>query len=219
MEFILTGDIYYEEISIRYGDSIIYDGYVDNLVTSEDGELELQLNYGDKSDKNNVIARRIGDNIFWIPNIKYCFKKQYIYLPILFSEDEFKRLWESMRYNPEDDLGQIKEITNTELLLTWFITSNIRNNVDNIYEYMNILKDKIIYIDIENEDVNKVILGLFRFNEEFNKNKLDVMNKQSHNMIKGKIYLDDNSEWDAIRISDKNVIYLRINNQIYIPIN
>jgi hypothetical protein len=41
----LTGDLYNETCEIKYSDKLIYKGYVDELVTSENGNLEVHLNY------------------------------------------------------------------------------------------------------------------------------------------------------------------------------
>ncbi|MBN1046097.1 hypothetical protein DVW08_12140 [Clostridium botulinum] len=91
MEIVLSGDMYDEKISVKYDDMIIYNGYVDNLVTSKDvdSDVELKLNYSNQSNQSNVIARRLGEEILWIPNIKYCFKEKYKYIPIIFSVAEF----------------------------------------------------------------------------------------------------------------------------------
>lgn len=220
MEIVLSGDIYDEKISIKYDDIIIYNGYVDDLVTSEDvdSDVELKLNYSNQSNQSNVIARRLGDDILWIPNIKYCFKEKYKYIPIIFSTDKFKKLLDSMRYNFEDDIEKIKEVTDEEVMLTWYITSNIRDNVDSIDAYANILSSKFICTDIEGENINKQILKLFNYNEVLDKINLKGLCEESNNIINTKIYLDDNLEWDAIKIVDETKIYLNLSNKKYIPI-
>ncbi|WP_434297745.1 hypothetical protein [Clostridium sporogenes] len=220
MEIVLSGDIYDEKISIKYDDIIIYDGYVDNLVTSEDvdSDVELKLNYSNQSNQSNVIARRLGDDILWIPNIKYCFREKYKYIPIIFSVDEFKKLWGSMRYNFQDDIDKIKEVTDEEVMLTWYITSNIRDNVDSIDAYANILSSKFICTDIEGENINKQILKLFNYNEVLDKINLMGVCEERNNIINAKIYLDDNIQWDSIKIVDETNIYLNLANKKYIPI-
>lgn len=220
MEIVLSGDIYDEEISIKYDDIIIYNGYVDNLVTSEyaDSDVELKLNYSNKSNQSNVIARRLGDDILWIPNIKYCFKEKYKYIPIISSVDEFKKLWDSMRYNFEEDIEKINKVTAEEVMLTWYITSNIKDNVNSIDAYGNILGSKFICTDIESENINEQIFRLFNYNEVRDKINLMGMCEESNNMINAKIYLDNNIEWDAIKIADETNIYLNLSNKKYIPI-
>lgn len=220
MEIVFSGDIYDEKISIKHDDIIIYNGYVDSLVTSEDVEsdVELKLNYSNQSNQSNVIARRLGNDILWIPNIKYCFKEKYKYIPLIFSVNEFKKLWDSMRYNFEDDIEKIKEVTAEEVMLTWYITSNIRDNVDRIDDYVNILGRRFICTDIECENINKQILKLFNYNEILNKINLMGICDGNNNIINAKIYLDDNVEWDAIKILDETNIYLNLANKKYVPI-
>lgn len=220
MEIVLSDGIYDEKISIKYDDIIIYNGYVDSLVTSEDvdSDVELKLNYSNQSNQSNVIARRLGNDILWIPNIKYCFKEKYKYIPLIFSVNEFKKLWDSMRYNFEDDIEKIKEVTAEEVMLTWYITSNIRENVDSIYAYVNILVSKFICTDIESENINKQILKLFNYNEILDKINLMGICEGNNNIINAKIYLDDNIEWDAIKIVDGTNIYLNLANRKYVPI-
>ncbi|KAI3345687.1 hypothetical protein DVV91_17320 [Clostridium botulinum] len=220
MEIVLNGDMYDEKISIKYEDTIIYNGYVDNLVTSEDvdSDVELKLNYSNQSNYSNVIARRLGEDILWIPNVKYCFKDKYEYIPIIFSVDEFKKLWDSMRYDFQDDIDKIKEITNEEVMLTWYITSNIRENANSIGDYANILNRKFICTDIDGENIEKQISKLFNYNEILDKINLTGICEGSNNIINVKIYLDDNIEWDAIKIHNETNIYLNLANKKYIPI-
>ncbi|AIY79419.1 hypothetical protein FDB15_14145 [Clostridium botulinum] len=221
MEIVLSGDMYDEKISVKYDDMIIYNGYVDNLVTSKDvdSDVELKLNYSNRSNQSNVIARRLGEEILWIPNIKYCFKEKYKYIPIIFSVAEFKKLWDSMRYNFQDDINKIKEVTNEEVMLTWYITSNIRESTDSIDDYANILSSKFICTDIDGENINKQILKLFNYNEILDKINLVGICEGSNNIINANIYLDDNIEWDAIKIADETNIYLNLCNKKYIPMN
>lgn len=218
MDIALSGDIYDEKINIKYDNITIYNDYVDNLVTSEDidSDIGLRLNYDDRLNQSNVIARRLGENILCVPNIKYCFKDKYRYIPIIFSLDEFKKLWEAMSYSFENDIKKIKEATNEELMLAWYITSNIRDNVDSMHDYVNTIRSKFICTDIEGEDINKQICQLFNWNEALYKMNLMVTCKESNNMTNVKIYLDDNVEWDAIKIIDKTKIYLNLSNKIYI---
>ncbi|WP_252243953.1 MULTISPECIES: hypothetical protein [unclassified Clostridium] len=221
MEIVLSGDMYNEKISVKYDDMIIYNGYVDNLVTSKDvdSDVELKLNYSNQSNQSNVIARRLGEEILWIPNIKYCFKEKYKYIPIIFSVAEFKKLWDSMRYNFQDDINKIKEVTNEEVMLTWYITSNIRESTDSIDDYAKILSSKFICTDIDGENINKQILKLFNYNEILDKINLVGICEGSNNIINANIYLDDNIEWDAIKIVDETNIYLNLCNKKYIPMN
>ncbi|NFN93533.1 hypothetical protein FDB28_05375 [Clostridium botulinum] len=208
-------------INVKYDDMIIYNGYVDNLVTSKDvdSDVELKLNYSNQSNQSNVIARRLGEEILWIPNIKYCFKEKYKYIPIIFSVAEFKKLWDSMRYNFQDDINKIKEVTNEEVMLTWYITSNIRESTDSIDDYAKILSNKFICTDIDGENINKQILKLFNYNEILDKINLVGICERSNNIINANIYLDDNIEWDAIKIVDETNIYLNLCNKKYIPMN
>ncbi|MBN1052886.1 hypothetical protein DV092_12665 [Clostridium botulinum] len=221
MEIVLSGDMYDEKISVKYDDMIIYNGYVDNLVTSKDvdSDVELKLNYSNQSNQSNVIARHLGEEILWIPNIKYCFKEKYKYIPIIFSVAEFKKLWDSMRYNFQDDINKIKEVTNEEVMLTWYITSNIRESTDSIDDYAKILSNKFICTDIDGENINKQILKLFNYNEILDKINLVGICERSNNIINANIYLDDNIEWDAIKIVDETNIYLNLCNKKYIPMN
>ncbi|WP_252238070.1 hypothetical protein [Clostridium sp. VAP51] len=221
MEIVLSGDMYDEKISVKYDDMIIYNGYVDNLVTSKDvdSDVELKLNYSNQSNQSNVIARRLGEEILWIPNIKYCFKEKYKYIPIIFSVAEFKKLWDSMRYNFQDDINKIKEVTNEEVMLTWYITSNIRESTDSIDDYTKILSNKFICTDIDGENINKQILKLFNYNEILDKINLVGICERSNNIINANIYLDDNIEWYAIKIVDETNIYLNLCNKKYIPMN
>ncbi|MBN1046096.1 hypothetical protein DVW08_12135 [Clostridium botulinum] len=124
-----------------------------------------------------------------------------------------------MRYNFQDDINKIKEVTNEEVMLTWYITSNIRESTDSIDDYAKILSNKFICTDIDGENINKQILKLFNYNEILDKINLVGICERSNNIINANIYLDDNIEWDAIKIVDETNIYLNLCNKKYIPMN
>lgn len=220
MEMKLSGDLYNERITIKYEDITIYDGYVDHFVTSEDvnSEVELKLNYGDKANINGVIVKRLGEKIFCIPNIKQCFDIQYKYTPLIFTNKEFKEMWELMRYSFDDEISKIKEVATEELMLAWFVSSNFRDQVDNLQDYLSSFKEKILCIDMNDENVNNRILRLFDWDETINKISLKPSYLVSNNGTNVKIYLDNSMEWDAIKVTDKDMIYLRLSNDLYMSV-
>ena len=46
LSYDVKGENIYEVLTLKYDSQILYMGYVDDLVTSITGDLELKLNYG-----------------------------------------------------------------------------------------------------------------------------------------------------------------------------
>ena len=229
MEVILSGEMYDEEVNIKYDNVTIYDGYLwDLLADDESSNIMLSLNYNDKRNQSNVIPRYLGKDILWIPDTGCCFEKDYKYMPMILSVCEFKELWESMKWDFERVINRIKKVTSEEILLTWYITSNIREDdriVKDIVDYICALKHRFICTDVLDENIDQQILKLFDYKDYKkipNSINLDNVREDDSNMIDANIYLDDNikwnKEWNAIKIDSVGNVYLNLANKRYIPI-
>lgn len=106
LSYDVKGENIYEVLTLKYDSQILYQGYVDDLVTSAAGNLELKLNYGEKT-IYPVIARRYGEKILWLPTMPL--KEAYNYIPMIFSLDQFTNLWETLKYDPQEDLEIVKD--------------------------------------------------------------------------------------------------------------
>ncbi len=218
IKYQLNGEIYDEKIKIQYGNLIIYDNYVDDLVTSTSGELELNLNFGNSITVSPVIAKLIESQVCLVPKCPKCFDNKYGYTPIIMSQEQFKELWTAMKYDPCSDMNYINQITSDEMLLMWFISSNCRYPVDNIKDYLKYLHSKILCTSKESDLFQSLINKLFYNDIEGLSVKNTIIDIKG-TMEKVIIYLDKktNYEWDAFRIDDNN-IYLNLGMNKCIPI-
>ena len=210
IKYQLNSEIYDERIKIQYGNLIIYDNYVDDLVTSISGELELKLNFGSSTTVSPVIAKLIESQICLVPKCPKCFNNKYEYTPIIMSQEQFKELWTAMKYDPYSDIDYINQITSDEILLMWFISSNCRYLVDNIKDYLKYLHSKILCTSIESALFQDLINKLF-YNDFEGLSVKNAIIDTTSTMEKVIIYLDKktNYEWDAFRINNNN-IYLNL---------
>lgn len=222
MKFDITtdiDDIYYEKITIEYDEHIIYDGYVVDLVETNNFDMQLNLNYGNKSFQNAVIIRKLKDHIIFIPQNPYCFRENYKYILILITQNEMKNLWNGIKYDFEDDITIIKEINIEELLLSWYITSGIREYVDNLNEYINVIEHQVLCTSLWGSDINDKIMRIFVADNITSKLKEVFVCNQNTKMKNVTLYFDNNIEWNGIKINSENKIYLNLNDKLCISID
>ena len=135
-------------MKILKGETVIYYGEDYNIVSCENEDFALELNYG-LSKKNRVYLRKKGDKTYTIPDCSSAFKYDYTYIPVEFNVDEIKR------------------ITVEEVVLEWMLTSNFKDYCTSIEEYKKLLVRKIYYVSEErlNESIEKKFIELFSKNE------------------------------------------------------
>ncbi|MEG0772704.1 hypothetical protein [Clostridium sp.] len=122
-----NGELYEQRCNLFYGDQLIYKGYVDNLVTSINGYLELKLNYG-TSRISSVIVKKLGDIIFWIPINDRSVNEKYN--NIIISVSDMRSLWDKLGYDLTEDIHLISSISRMDLKLLWVINSGLRFQFD-----------------------------------------------------------------------------------------
>ena len=213
LKYSLNGEIYDEKIKIKYDDILIYYGYVDDLVTSISGELELQLNFGNYNNISSVICKKLNSSILCIPKISECFRDQYYYCPMIFSIEIFKDLWSSIRYNYNSDLQLIRQINLSDIILMWLVSSKCRNNGNNIHEYLKYIFSKLICMSKEKEFLNIFINDIFKNSFELLEIEYKIINV--HNKMETVFfYLDKKLDykWEALKVDEKQNIYLYLGN-------
>ena len=171
-------------MKILKGETVIYYGEDYNIVSRENEDFALELNYG-LSKKNRVYLRKKGDKIYTIPDCSSAFKYDYTYIPVEFNIDEIKRITVT---NPE-----IKKITVEEVVLEWMLTSNFKDYCTSIEEYKKLLVRKIYYVSEErlNESIEKKFIELFSKNE----GKIEEIDSPECEIID--VYLENGNVWKA----------------------
>jgi hypothetical protein len=209
MRIELYGQIYDQQCNLYYGEQLIYTGYVDDLVTSINGYLEVKLNYG-TTRTLSVVVKKLGDVMFWVP-VKYE-NLDELYKTIIISENDMQNIWNELGYDLADDMYLISNIGKVELKTLWIINSGIRAELSVVKDMGNLIKDNIILTICESsEDLNKV----FNYLLESNWDSLDVKYLEPIDTIKEKLvvcldYSNKYLEWIPVfkKTSQYNLINL-----------
>ena len=105
--------------------TILYKGLCYCLVTSEDEEIELRLNYSQKGIFIRYSLKRIGKYVILIPNIEdyklfSSLHKSFVISPIIIKYEEIIDLWLSLRYDTSE-LNTISIVNDKDICLLWLI--------------------------------------------------------------------------------------------------
>lgn len=220
VQLTAQGDSYEEKCIINYHGQTIYDGYVDDLVTSVNGYLEVRLNYGTQS-KLSTRIKKLGNMILWVPlnmaNVELVKK----YKTIVLSYSDMDELWDKLGYTLEDDLPLINNATSEDLKLIWLINSHLEFSSNDIKEDVKQLSNSIIaYSHEESEFLKKAFDNLIKaswIDLEFN--SLKQINSEQDKLV---VYLDDSNntiEWSALLADDRKNIFINMGNQWCLPLN
>ncbi|BCN32360.1 hypothetical protein [Anaeromicropila herbilytica] len=211
MDISIYGEDYYEKMMLEYEGKIIYQGYIDDFVTSEKGNLELKLNY-DSNKNQSIILKKMKDKIVFVPNVEICFSSEYNYEIMMISIKEFEDLWIKMKYNPSNDLELICEITNEDILLMWLLTSGYRNDNTSINIYIEELKENCIGTSNEEIQIEEVFDKVLYAKSHFTECIYEDIGEKIY------LYLDNGVEWNALTKGTDNNLYLNIKYNIMIKL-
>ena len=169
-------------MKILKGETVIYYGEDYNIVSRENEDFALELNYG-LSKENRVYLRKKGDKTYTIPDCSSAFKYDYTYIPVEFNIDEIKR------------------ITVEEVVLEWMLTSNFKDYCTSIEEYKKLLARNIYYVSEErlNESIEKKFIELFSKNE----GKIEEIDSSKCEIID--VYLENGNVWKAFLRKDDDI--------------
>lgn len=181
----LYGEMYEQKCNVYYKEQILYSGYVDNLVTSVNGYLELKLNYGTNITTPTII-KRLGNIILWIPtdNIKLNEK----YLNVIISIEEMAEIWKMLGYELKDDMYLINYATNKDLKSLWVANSGIRLYIENTSEALKIIENNSIGFNYDSKEVHDYINYLIK--EDWDELEVNFINKIDLPKDKLVIYID-----------------------------
>ena len=183
IDIITWSEGFYEHyMKILKGKTVIYYGEDYNIISCENEDFAIELNYG-LSKENRVYLRKKGDKIYTIPDCSSAFKYDYTYIPVEFNID------------------QIKRITVEEVVLEWMLTSNFKDYCTSIEEYKKLLARNIYYVSEErlNESIEKKFIELFSKNE----GKIEEIDSSKCEIID--IYLENGNVWKAFLRKDDDI--------------
>lgn len=206
MEVEISGSGYYERVKITKDNLVIYEGDVIDLLTSQQGLLELKLNYGTCKNCSVILKKSENGDILFVPKINDCFKHGYKYEAIVITNKEFFNLWEKLGYNPHEDIKLINQASLNDYILAWAVTSNYRGDEDSFEEYLSNLNAECLTTSSEQITVGQVFDLLSNV-----KIKGNIVKNSDIELVS--IYLDSvkDDQWDALTITDNGQIFLRLN--------
>lgn len=209
-----SGTSYEEKCKLYYKDQLLYDGYVEDLVTSLKGFLEIKLNYGHKNSLSTQV-KRLGKKVLWIPiieNSNEILIKEY--RAIVFSLFEMNILWKKLRYELTGDLRYIINVDIQDLKKLWIVNSGFNLQSDNIVEVFKYFKKNILAFSRPKTNMLKQTFDDLFMNDWINvKLNLKQIDSIQDKLI---VYLDDEGktiEWNALLQDNKDDIFINLGNQ------
>jgi hypothetical protein len=202
-------ELQYEKLIMTYNNKVIFEGYTDDLVTSIDGDLELKLNNVLTGKVSPVIGRKVNTSILWIPKQPNSYESSYFYQAVLFTKEDFYKLWSSLRYDATEDYQAIKNIDANELKLAWLASSNCELKLSEYTELSKSINSKLLAINSENHNVIQKFLKLL--NESWSVTNLGremITSEDSWKTMSVVLDLEGLPEWNAIKIDPNNNLYV-----------
>ncbi|WP_048000964.1 hypothetical protein [Lactiplantibacillus herbarum] len=190
----VAGEYFDKQAKITYNGQVIHDGYIEDLVTSLDGELELEFNYGAQQ-VSSVIVKQFTNKIIFIPTEFEAFDADYQYVPVCLTIGEFGKLWQIMGYGEslEDSLKFVSPLTNKDLELVWVANSGVKGRfMSSVEEAKKQLNADCYYVDDEVVDTGV----LFQDNQLLASSKIVIVDQKTVHTIT--IYRKPWEEWPAL---------------------
>lgn len=86
----VTGE-YKDWLKMKKGDIVVHNGSLIELISYSNNRLELKLNYG-KDVYYPCEIKKTGDIMITIPMEEFCLKDDYLYIPLIFNQEEYEEL-------------------------------------------------------------------------------------------------------------------------------
>lgn len=122
---VFEGNDYDQTLKLFYGETLVFDGVADDLVTSVNGVLQLRLNFF--RDEGFLHTLRLsGEYVVLVPIVSDVDSESYLKcsgkIPHAWLLSDLTNLWEQLRYDPAE-LKLLPAATSDELFLVWLISS------------------------------------------------------------------------------------------------
>ncbi|WP_347320719.1 hypothetical protein [Rossellomorea sp. RS05] len=214
LDYKTYGDFTEEMLLLKYDGQVIYEGYTDDLITSVTGDLELRLNHG-RINTSSVIARKCNEHIVWIPKIPL--DSDYIYTTIIFNLGQFADLWTFLKYDAEDDLGFIKNISADELKIIWMTGARGTERIDDMSSLIKSVKKNTIALSTSLEELDTILYDLIENQWVLKEGKIIEGKDNWESFV---AYLDKGlfEEWKVLRKDSEDNLYIHLGNEYCLPI-
>lgn len=198
---------YKDWCEIKKNDIILHNGSLIGLIKYSHEGLKLMLNYN--TQKNYVLEiKKMNDFFLALPKDPECLIKDYLYVPLIYNEDEFSRLI-SISYIERSLVDNINVATREDLIKMWLFTNSRHSS------YIDYIEMKIEVIDsfraFSNYDdeiykfLEKILSGDFEINIFTLERNFELIT--IYEEINNKFY-----EWKGI-VKIKNKYYLKLDEE------
>ena len=178
-QYKVTGD-YRDWLEMKKGNTVIHNGSLIGLIAFGNNKLEIRLNYG--------LDRY------------YLYDNNYIYVPLVFNNDEYKELIE-ICYIDKNLLKNVKKVNKGDIFI---ILLNLFKTVFGIKEYLDFsdITNNIICFSQNDEEIKRCLNNFYK-RQEVNM-RLDKNGKTITTFVEinGCLY-----EWNAVVKIDDNYYF------------
>lgn len=210
-----------EKCRLSYKSKIIYFGYIDDLMTSNNGSLQLNLNYG--GEKTTIVnIKRFIDKYFWIP----IWTNNYNIKPlVILSLEEMEYIWNKLGYDFADEEKYIKMMNHNDMKLFWMLNSGLVQGPEiQVNRLSKIIQKKNIAASHDgNDTIYKVFLRLLHDNWNNLELNHSTVEKDgfliSENLI---IYLElepNDIKWIPLAMNKDGKILINLNDESHLKVN
>ncbi len=196
-QYKVTGD-YRDWLEMKKGNTVIHNGSLIGLIAFGNNKLEIRLNYG--LDRYYLYELKfLEDFIITVP-VKDFYDNNYIYVPLVFNNDEYKELIE-ICYIDKNLLKNVKKVNKGDIFI---ILLNLFKTVFGIKEYLDFsdITNNIICFSQNDEEIKRCLNNFYK-RQEVNM-RLDKNGKTITTFVEinGCLY-----EWNAVVKIDDNYYF------------
>lgn len=196
-QYKVTGD-YRDWLEMKKGNTVIHNGSLIGLIAFGNNKLEIRLNYG--LDRYYLYELKfLEDFIITVP-VKDFYDNNYIYVPLVFNNDEYKELIE-ICYIDKNLLKNVKKVNKGDVFI---ILLNLFKTVFGIKEYLDFsdITNNIICFSQNDEEIKRCLNNFYK-RQEVNM-RLDKNGKTITTFVEinGCLY-----EWNAVVKIDDNYYF------------
>lgn len=196
-QYKVTGD-YRDWLEMKKGNTVIHNGSLIGLIAFGNNKLEIRLNYG--LDRYYLYELKfLEDFIITVP-VKDFYDNNYIYVPLVFNNDEYKELIE-ICYIDKNLLKNVKKVNKGDVFI---ILLNLFKTVFGIKEYLDFsdITNNIICFSQNDEEIKRCLNNFYK-RQEVNM-RLDKNGKTITTFVEINECL---YEWNAVVKIDDNYYF------------
>lgn len=196
-QYKVTGD-YRDWLEMKKGNTVIHNGSLIGLIAFGNNKLEIRLNYG--LDRYYLYELKfLEDFIITVP-VKDFYDNNYIYVPLVFNNDEYKELIE-ICYIDKNLLKNVKKVNKGDIFI---ILLNLFKTVFGIKEYLDFsdITNNIICFSQNDEEIKRCLNNFYK-RQEVNM-RLDKNGKTITTFVEINECL---YEWNAVVKIDDNYYF------------